>query len=277
MLTIVVPVYNVAATLERCVESIVSQSFTDWEMILVDDGSPDESGVLADRLAAADERIRVVHKTNGGLSDARNRGIIEARGEYITFVDSDDLIAPGTYAPLMQQLQMHSEVDVLEYSLRAVDGNGAPRFACTLPDAVWHGARTYWHTTQAWDHTYACNKIYRRSVFAAHRFPVGRLFEDVWLWPELLKDNIVVMTTSGGHYLYFYNDNGISAGATYAKVRQLLTAQLRATCLMRTLPWSPNGRWLYRSMLCRLYDAVRFSLQMVKNCLCLRSTSAANR
>lgn len=277
MLTIVVPVYNVVATLERCVESIVSQSFTDWEMILVDDGSPDESGALADRLAATDDRIRVVHKHNGGLSDARNRGIEEARGEYITFVDSDDLVAPDTYAPLMAILQVHPEVDVLEYPVGHYDHAGHLTAMVSFPERRWDDVRTYWHSLQAWDHTYACNKVYRRCLFDAHRFPVGRVFEDAWLWPEMLQEHPVVMTTERGQYQYIHNDQGISSTASPRQVLQLFTAQLRAAWLMRTLPWSPNGWWLYRSMLCRLVDALRFAVQNVKNCLCLRSTSAANR
>ena len=88
-LSIIIPVYRTQDTLERCLESILQQSFTDYEMILVDDGSDDGSPQLCDEYARKDARIRVIHKENGGLSDARNAGIRKARGEYITFVDSD--------------------------------------------------------------------------------------------------------------------------------------------------------------------------------------------
>lgn len=277
MLTIVVPVYNVAATLERCVKSIVSQSFTDWEMILVDDGSPDGSGALADRLAEGDARIRVVHKVNGGLSDARNRGIEEARGEWITFVDSDDLVAPDTYAPLMQRLAAHPEVDVLEYPVGHYDSEGHLTATIGFPQRLWNDARTYWHATHGWDHCYAWNKIFRRHLFDVHRFPVGRVFEDVWCWPEVLQSTTVIMTADCGQYHYIRNASGITATASPRQVLQLFTAQVRAAWLMRTLPWSPDGRWLYRSMLCRLCDAACFTFRMVKKCLCLRHKSASNR
>lgn len=95
-LSIIIPVYRTQDTLERCLESILQQSFTDYEMILVDDGSDDGCPQLCDEYARKDARIRVIHKANGGLSDARNAGIRKARGEYITFVDSDDEMVDNT-------------------------------------------------------------------------------------------------------------------------------------------------------------------------------------
>lgn len=95
-LSIIIPVYRTQDTLFRCLESILCQSFTDYEMILVDDGSPDECPRLCDEYAARNKNILVIHKENGGLSDARNRGIKQAQGDYITFVDSDDTIVDNT-------------------------------------------------------------------------------------------------------------------------------------------------------------------------------------
>ena len=90
--SVIVPVYNVKPYLKRCVDSIIVQSFVDFELILVDDGSTDGSGEICDTYARADGRVQVLHKPNGGLSDARNHGLDRARGAYITFIDSDDLI-----------------------------------------------------------------------------------------------------------------------------------------------------------------------------------------
>ena len=91
-LSIIIPVYAVETTLNQCIESVVSQDYNDFELLLVDDGSPDHCPQICDRWAAKDQRVRVIHQKNGGLSDARNKGIEEARGEYITFIDSDDYI-----------------------------------------------------------------------------------------------------------------------------------------------------------------------------------------
>ena len=93
-ISIIVPVYKVEKYLSKCVESILSQTFVDFELILVDDGSPDRCGEICDKYALKDKRIKVIHKENGGLSDARNAGIQVAQGEYLAFVDSDDYIEP---------------------------------------------------------------------------------------------------------------------------------------------------------------------------------------
>ena len=111
-LSIIIPVYAVETTLNQCIESVVSQDYNDFELLLVDDGSPDHCPQICDRWAAKDQRVRVIHQKNGGLSDARNKGIEEARGEYITFIDSDDYIEAHTLKPLMSHLSFHPEIDI---------------------------------------------------------------------------------------------------------------------------------------------------------------------
>ena len=114
-LSIIIPVYRAEDTLERCIGSILQQSFTSYELILVDDGSPDACPLLCDEYAGKDSRIHVIHKENGGLSDARNVGIKRAKGLYITFIDSDDAIEENSLQHLMEELYQHPEVDILEY------------------------------------------------------------------------------------------------------------------------------------------------------------------
>lgn len=103
-LSIVIPIYNVCATLDRCVASVVGQDYADKEIILVDDGSTDGSGDMADAWEERSKDIMVVHKANGGLSDARNFGIAHATGELVTFVDSDDFLAPHTYSSVVSEM-----------------------------------------------------------------------------------------------------------------------------------------------------------------------------
>ena len=105
LISIIVPVYNVESYLERCVNSIINQTYHNLEIILVDDGSPDGSGDLCDKLAKNDDRITVYHKKNGGLSDARNYGVQNANGEYITFIDSDDFVAKDYIEHLYSMIQ----------------------------------------------------------------------------------------------------------------------------------------------------------------------------
>ncbi len=103
-ISVIVPVFKVESYLRDCIESIISQTFTDWELLLVDDGSPDSSPIICDKYAEKDERIKVIHKLNGGVSSARNAGIDHAKGEWVTFIDADDYILPtfldGLYHPL---------------------------------------------------------------------------------------------------------------------------------------------------------------------------------
>ena len=107
MLSVIVPVYNVEAYLPRCVDSILAQSYSNLEVILVDDGAKDASGAICDAYAAKDPRVKVIHKENGGLSSARNAGLDIALGEYIAFVDSDDWIEPDAYQHLLEVMERY--------------------------------------------------------------------------------------------------------------------------------------------------------------------------
>ena len=164
-LTIIIPVYNVEATLERCIESVVHQDFNDYELILVDDGSPDSSPAICDKWAVKDQRIHVIHKENGGLSDARNAGLDIAQGDYITFIDSDDFIDPHTYTPLMSYLADHPETDILEYPA-VLFYNSEKQEDLRFPNqTVYHDMEDYWYHEKAYEHSYAWNKLYRKSLF----------------------------------------------------------------------------------------------------------------
>ena len=113
-ISVIVPVYNVENHLEKCVRSIQAQTYDNLEIILVDDGSPDQCGLMCDAFAAEDNRIRVIHKENGGLSSARNAGIDASTGEYLAFVDSDDWIDPPMYA-MLYKLCLDHQAQLAEY------------------------------------------------------------------------------------------------------------------------------------------------------------------
>ena len=136
MLSIIVPVYRMEAYLDRCVESILAQALDDWELILVDDGSPDRCPAMCDAWAQRDPHIRTIHKPNGGLSSARNAGLDTARGEYITFVDSDDALAPDTLRPNLDYLLCHPETDLVQYPTLWLWYSIPPRVAPPEQDIV---------------------------------------------------------------------------------------------------------------------------------------------
>jgi glycosyltransferase involved in cell wall biosynthesis len=196
------------------VESVLGQDVDDMEVILVDDGSPDNCPKMCDDWAERDVRIRVIHKENGGLSDARNVAIDIAKGDYITFVDSDDWMETGTYKAI---LKLMDDDDIVEFPV-------ARRLS--LSDRSYDNIDDYWLTEQAYTHTFACNKIYRRSLFDDVRYPQGKVFEDVYTLPLLLRKAKRVSTTSQGCYHYEWNPSGITATADGEKLAMLLDAHL---------------------------------------------------
>ena len=255
LLSVIIPVYRVESTLHRCVESVLKQHVSDMEIILVDDGSPDQCPQLCDEWAQRDQRILVIHKTNGGLSDARNAGIEKATGDYITFVDSDDYLEGNTFLPLMDYLQKFPSVDILEYPIK----HGAkPKLSLT--ETIFDNPKDYWLTTKAWCHSFSCNKIYKRGLFDKCRFAKRRIFEDLYILPDLLNNSRTIATLPIGTYIYTVNDEGISRQVNIYTIFQLLRSEIRAAVKMRTMPWDKNGWNIYYYMLCRCYDILRLSI-----------------
>lgn len=177
-LSVIVPVYKVEKYIHKCVDSILNQTFSDFELILVDDGSPDNCGRICDEYAAKDSRVRVIHKKNGGLSDARNFGIDAAQGEVLGFVDSDDDIDSNMYKSMIEYMDKHN-LDVVcadTYVIKNGKKKFRPRYAedkiFDAPDgviAILDGTLD----NAAW------NKIYKRNVIGEVRYPEGRIYEDV--------------------------------------------------------------------------------------------------
>jgi len=184
------------------------------EIILVNDGSPDECPLLCDKWAKKDSRVIVIHKNNGGLSDARNAALDIANGQYITFVDSDDWLLDNTLAPLMETID---NCDILEYSIEG---------RLQLHDRLYDNIEDYWIKERAYIHTYACNKIYRNNLFDNIRFPKDKVFEDVYTFPQLLRKCNIIRTSSHGYYHYTHNPHGITANANGKALEQLLEANI---------------------------------------------------
>lgn len=188
------------------------------EIILVDDGSPDRCPQICDQWSEKDHRVKVIHKKNGGLSDARNAGIEEATGEYITFVDSDDYLGPGTYKAVMATMQ--PEFDIIEFPVF----NEKTKTVVGFKQEIYCNRDDYWLKGKAYCHAFAWNKIYRKTVFEGVRFPKGRIFEDIATLPLLLDNVRKVATTNKGMYFYTWNPRGITATARGDSLRMLLEA-----------------------------------------------------
>lgn len=225
LLSVIVPVYKVEDTLDRCVSSILRQDYPRMEIILIDDGSPDSCPQKCDEWAERDPRICVIHQQNKGLSGARNAGLDMAQGEFITFVDSDDMLADNTYGELMTLIQVYENADVLEFAARVDVGTKRVR-ALPIPNRTYDFAEEYWFITRAYLHCYAWNKLYRSCLFDDIRFPEGKVFEDVYTWPRLMRKARQIYTTVNGTYLYYGNPNGISRQPTEEHLRDFFDAHM---------------------------------------------------
>lgn len=211
LISVIVPVYNVIDLLQRCVDSIRRQTYRNLEIILVDDGSTDRSGALAEKFALEDRRIRVFHKENGGSSSARNFGISKARGEFIGFVDSDDYIEPEMYERLLH-VAVGENLLMVQTSRDEIDeeGNVLPN-VCEPPKEPELWERRYFMRElllHKGDCSF-CTKLTHASLFREERFPEGELNEDFYLLIRLLRkiQAVAVMPWQDYHVFYRYGSN----------------------------------------------------------------------
>ena len=209
IISIIIPVYNVQEYLPACLDSVLNQTYTALEVILVDDGTPDQSGVICEQYAEKDRRITVIHKENGGLSSARNAGLKIAHGDWILFVDSDDII-PLDACENMLRIARETSADIVVTRML--------KFHDTIPVDIKmdeSSVQTYntfdillkyfYRTIPG----YACGKLISRSVMGDITFPEGKLFEDTFTVPILLERADKTAVTEYLGYYYRYNPNGI--------------------------------------------------------------------
>lgn len=214
-ISVIVPVYNVQQYLEKCVRSLIEQTYKEIEIILVDDGSTDRSGVLCDEMAEMDERICVIHKKNGGLSSARNTGIDYAKGEYLYFVDSDDYIAKDTLKKLYDKIKQE-KADLALCGIAYIDENGH-----TIKEILpYMTDGEVWNEEQFWKNRYimgtgnicyavAWNKLYRRTLFQNERYDVGKLHEDEYICHRIISQCSRIAIVNEVLYYYLQRDNSI--------------------------------------------------------------------
>lgn len=211
IISVIVPVYKVEAYLDRCVQSILQQTYTDFELILVDDGSPDRCGELCDGWAERDSRIKVIHKENGGLSDARNAGIDWAfdhsDSQWIFFADSDDFLHSETLERLLNAAEAFcADISIGGYA----ETSGEPLKAekDDLRPELWK-SRDYFIQKNV-NAIVAWGKLYRKSLFAEIRYPVGKIHEDEYTTYKLLFACEDVAVVSAPLYGYYANPEGIT-------------------------------------------------------------------
>ncbi len=203
MISIIVPVYNTAPYLEECLDSLLAQSFSDIEIVIVDDGSTDGSGMICDTYAERDERILVFHTENRGLSAARNLGIDRSHGLWLMFVDSDDWVEPE-FCAIPYRAALENAADLVIFDMiwyrkdsRIRDLPSLSRGVVSFDEAVDKG------------YVSACNKLYRRSLFDSTRFPEGRISEDCLTTHRILYNASRIMMIGNRLYHYRYREGSL--------------------------------------------------------------------
>lgn len=211
LISVIVPIYNIVEWLPRCVESLRRQTYRNLEIILVDDGSTDNSGAMAEKYALEDKRIRVFHKENGGSSSARNFGISVARGEYLGFVDSDDYIEPQMYERLLA-VALSENLLMVQTSRDEIDEHGnRMEDVCVPPPKpeLWESRQFMRELLLHRGDCSFCTKLIHRSLLETERFPEGELNEDFHLLIRILPmvPAVAILPEQDYHVFYRYGSN----------------------------------------------------------------------
>lgn len=216
LVSVIVPVYNVELYLEECVESIVNQSYSSLEIILIDDGSTDNCGQLCDKYAELDKRVSVIHKTNGGLSSARNCGIEAAKGDYLCFVDSDDWVEQNFVKDFMDKASADSIVCCgfnIRYKNKTIVHSPIQEEKITnleyLDKLLSSCLQEYLGQGREFIGNHAWNKFYPRSIFQELRYPEGMQYEDVYVCIDVFKRVKFVQILPCANYNYRMRENSI--------------------------------------------------------------------
>ncbi len=230
LVSIIVPVYQVKEYVGECVESLRAQTYTNLEILLVDDGSTDGSGEICDEYVRSDNRIRVIHQKNRGLSAARNTGLDQAAGEYVAFVDSDDVVLPD-FIETLYDLSGRYQADIaacafVRGNMEEIGGTagsgGSARDICMTSEQMlrqWHGKYKKWETI-------ACNKLYRKQILNGTdsngriRFPISRRHEDVLTSHLIVANASRIVLTTRKLYLYRTREGSITTQTMKAEQRR---------------------------------------------------------
>lgn len=210
LISVIVPIYNVENYLERCIQSIINQTYKNLEIILVDDGSPDNCPRICDDYAEKDSRVRVIHKANGGLSDARNAGTVVALGELVAYIDSDDWVEPEMLEDMYTRMQKDGS-DIVASGVNWVDDNGALlRVESSETDCILDKTQSMNELlSDRKFKQHVWNKLYKLSLIRNIPFEKGKYHEDVfWSYQVVgVADRVSVMTKS--YYNYVQRANSI--------------------------------------------------------------------
>lgn len=207
--SIIVPVYQVEKYIRQCIDSILAQTFTDFELILVDDGSKDRSGQICDEYAGMDKRVKVIHQKNSGAAAARNSGMDQAVGDYFLFVDSDDYVVPTMVECLYEKVvKEKADIAVCNY-LYFFENDREKDFSTSIKSEVLPGTEIFYNRKNERNYgiwTVVWNKLYRKETVGKVRFRFGRYFEDEFWANDIYQMDIKVVTIPECLYYYRQHD-----------------------------------------------------------------------
>lgn len=258
-ISVIVPVYKVESYLHRCVDSILVQTFTDFELILVDDGSPDNCGAICDEYAAKDARVRVIHQENGGLSAARNVGIdwalTNSDSQWISFVDSDDWVHQEYLLALYNAIVQYG-VEISACDLLRTESEVHPVDNREIKIELFNSEYVYTDGERSIA-AYACGRLYRKELFCEIRFPEGKIYEDIFTIHKVMLSIRHVALVKAPLYYYYVNPNSITNSVVTRKKLDYLEAYDKLIPYLKQNGFSTAYRIAvrrYLSMLSRYYS-----------------------
>lgn len=229
LISVIIPVYNVEMFLRECVDSVLRQTYSNLDIVLVDDGSPDKCPEICDEYAKKDTRVKVIHQNNGGLAHARNEGIVNSSGGYLTFIDSDDYVS-NDYVENLYKGIVGSGADMSIASFYPFKDDGACQQASELVAyeiiSKENAVKRYCSINADCSMPFisACNKIYCRSLFEGIEFPKGKLYEDAFTTYKLIDRTKKIAYTTSKLYFYRINPNSILGQAFKEKHLEMVEA-----------------------------------------------------
>ncbi len=260
LISIIVPIYKVEKYLNRCLDSIINQTYKDLEIILVDDGSPDNCGRICDEYELKDNRIKVIHKENGGLSDARNVAIDIAKGEYITFIDSDDYVTIDYVESLYNIINKYNAEMSISLPNSFKEGTIPAEYIESKKEKIFDPrmAVSTMFYQELFDN-YAWAKLYHKSLFDNIRYPKGLLFEDLPTTYKLMFKCKTIVFINYKNYYYLQRNDSIEGGAfNKEKYESALT-------VIEMMEKDPDIHLIHKSYLCRKISFLFHILLQVPN------------
>lgn len=236
-LSIIIPVYNVEQYLKDCLSSILNQNFQQYEIILIDDGSTDNSGKICDEYASNYKNIITIHQANQGVSSARNKGISLAQGKYTHFIDADDTIDPDTYIKNIPILQTNTNIDFLSFPINFHKEDKIERKY--VHQSIYKGSHNIFihylngRQLQSMD-VFLWNKIFKTDILKNITFPVGKICEDVFVIPQICQNSQYVICTPYGGYNYYKRPNSLLNSYTVENKTSYISDSIESTlnCLL---------------------------------------------